>query len=144
MEHEVVISSNVKEYLDLMDNYLKGFGMKVPLATEIESFARKNELDSKTLNQIMRYLVDKKRIYKIESDYLHSEIVDKTRIKLLKVLSKTPDGLTVAQFRDLVADNRKICLRLFTLYDSEGFTIRRGDVRVITEKGRTLLSESNG
>lgn len=144
VEHEVVISSNVKEYLDLMDNYLKGFGMKVPLATEIESFARKNELDSKTLNQIMRYLVDKKRIYKIESDYLHSEIVDKTRIKLLKVLSKTPDGLTVAQFRDLVADNRKICLRLFTLYDSEGFTIRRGDVRVITEKGRTLLSESNG
>lgn len=142
-QHKVVISSNVKEYIDLMDNYLKEFGMKVPLLTEIESFAKKNKIDPKTLNQVMRYLVDKKRIYKIENDYLHSEIVDKTRKKLLKVLSETPEGLTVAQFRDLVADNRKICLRLFALYDSEGFTIRKGDVRLITEKGGKLLSKSN-
>ena len=144
VEHEVVISSNVKHSIGLMDDYLKRFGMKVPLANEIESFARENEIDSKTLIQVMRYLIEKKRIFRIESDYLHAEIVNKIRLKLLKALAETPKGLTVAQFRDLVADNRKICLRLFSLYDIEGITIRRGDVRFITEKGKKLISESRG
>jgi hypothetical protein len=43
----------------------------------------------------------------------------------------------VAGFRDLVSGNRKICLLLYTLFDGEGITERRGDVRVITEKGRS-------
>jgi hypothetical protein len=58
-------------------------------------------------------------------------------------LTARPEGLTVAQFRDLIADNRKICLRLFAIYDAEGITIRKGDVRVISEKGKLLYAENS-
>jgi hypothetical protein len=58
---------------------------------------------------------------------------------LLDALAKNPEGLTVAQFRDLVSGNRKICLLLYALFDSEGITERQGDVRVITDKGKKLL-----
>jgi hypothetical protein len=40
----------------------------------------------------------------------------------------------VAQFRDLVDGNRKMCILLFALFDGEGVTERRGDVRVRKEK----------
>jgi hypothetical protein len=47
--------------------------------------------------------------------------------------------MTVAQFRDLVSGNRKLCLLLFAIFDREGMTQRAGDVRVITEKGKAAL-----
>ncbi len=142
MEHNVVIAADMQENIEKVDGFLKGFGMKVPLAAEIDAFAEKKGIDQKSLNQILRYLTEKKRIYRMEGDTLHAENVDPARIKLLKVLSETPEGLTVAQFRDLVADNRKICLRLFALFDSEKITERKGNVRVITEKGRKFLANA--
>jgi len=139
--HTVTISQDLGKQIDMMDTFLAGFGMKVPLLAEIEAFASKAGMDSKALSQVLRHLINKKRIYHIENDYLHAGVVDSMRIKLMKILRDTPGGLTVAQFRDLVADNRKICLRLFSIFDIEGLTLRKGDIRYITEKGRTMIAD---
>jgi len=40
-------------------------------------------------------------------------------------------GFTVAEFRDLVGGNRKICLLLLAQYDAELLTKRNGDLRII-------------
>lgn len=141
IDHVVNISPDLNEKIEIMDRYLKTFGMKVPLTSEIADYSSKKGIDQKTLNQVLKYLTNNKRIYHTENDYLHSDTVDKTRIKLLKALSKAPEGFTVAQFRDLLGESRKICLRLFALYDNEGYTLRKGDVRIITEKGRKLLAK---
>ena len=53
-------------------------------------------------------------------------------------LKAMPEGITVAQFRDLVQGNRKTCVPLLELFDAQGITKRQGDVRVITEKGRSM------
>ncbi|GAF81050.1 unnamed protein product, partial [marine sediment metagenome] len=80
VEHTVVIASDMQENIEKIDNYLKNFGMKVPLATEIDAFAKKNRIESKSLNQILRYLTEKKRLYRMEGDTLHADIVNPVRI----------------------------------------------------------------
>jgi hypothetical protein len=59
-------------------------------------------------------------------------------VAFMDKLKAVPEGITVARFRDLVEGNRKTCLPLLELFDAEGITERRGDVRVITEKGKAL------
>jgi selenocysteine-specific elongation factor len=88
--------------------------------------------------QILNYLVKNKKAYYIENTWLHASIVDPIRKTLLKALKQQKSGLTVAQFRDLIGGNRKICLLLYALFDREGITRREGDVRCITEKGRKM------
>jgi selenocysteine-specific elongation factor len=63
---------------------------------------------------------------------------------LLEYLVEHKEGCTVADFRDLIGGNRKICLLLLNLFDSEGITVRKGDYRHITEKGRKKLAELQG
>jgi hypothetical protein len=43
-------------------------------------------------------------------------------------------GITVAEFRDLVGGNRKICLLLLAQYDSERVTKRDGDFRFLVKE----------
>ena len=87
----------------------------------------------------MRYLVEKKEVYFIDDSYLHASVVDRCRKMLLKALAGRKEGMTVAEFRNLVEGNRKICLLLLAIYDSEGVTQRSGDLRLITEKGIATL-----
>jgi selenocysteine-specific elongation factor len=58
---------------------------------------------------------------------------------LLRALAEREGGMTVAEFRDLVSGNRKICLALLALYDAEGVTKRDGDLRVLTSSGRKMI-----
>lgn len=125
--------------IGMIEEYLKNCSLKAPLITELETEAKRCNIDNKELKQILRYLSTNKHIYPVEGTYLHFSVVDSVRIKLLAALDKTPDGLTVAQFRDLIDANRKICLLLYSIYDNEGFTERKGDFRIITAKGKEFL-----
>lgn len=138
--HIVFIPAEIEEKRKLISTFLKGFGVKVPLLIEIDAFAEKNDIEPQIKTFIIRQLIQENKVYKIENDFIHADIVNTIRTKLLNVLNETPDGLTVAQFRDLVADNRKICLLLYSLFDYEGYTTRKGNVRVITPKGVELIS----
>ena len=123
-----------------VEDMIKKCGMQTPLMSEIITSAKQRGIDEKRLRQLLQYLVSAKKAYLVEGQYLHHSIVDKCRTLLLNALIKEPKGITVAQFRDLVSGNRKICLLLYALFDSEGITERQGDVRVITDKGRKLLT----
>ena len=89
--------------------------------------------------QVINFLTSKKKLYNIEGNLIHAKIVDQSRIQLLKYLSKNKEGTTVADFRDLIKGNRKICILMLNIYDSERILVRDGDVRTITEKGEIYL-----
>ena len=137
--HSVTISPQLQNHIRTVEAFLEESGMKTPVLAELESYAQKKGIDEKTLKQILRHLVGSRSVYSIEGSYIHRGIVDPCRTKLLKALTENPMGLTVAQFRDLVDGNRKICLLLYALFDSEGITSREGDVRIITSKGTALV-----
>jgi len=137
--HAVQVSPQFEARIHSINKYLLDSGLKTPLFSDLLAFATKLGMDEKTLKQVLRHLVNTKKAYAFEGNYLHGTIVDSCRVKLLQKLAVTPDGLTVAQFRDLIDANRKICLLLLGIYDTEKVTERRGDVRVITEAGKAAL-----
>ncbi|MFC1595854.1 selenocysteine-specific translation elongation factor [Candidatus Margulisiibacteriota bacterium] len=138
--HQASISDTMQKAITLITGMLKKYGMQVPLLSEIIPQAKRSGIDEKTVYQVLAYLTGNGQAYKIEDSYIHTEIVNGCRQKLLTHLANNPQGLRVAAFRDLVGGNRKICLLLLSQYDSEGITERNGDVRVITDRGRKVMN----
>ena len=137
--HRVSLSPEISDHASRIEGYFKDCRMQTPLAAELAKTARNLGIDGPQLKSILRYLVDSKLLYGVEGSYLHADIVDGCRKKLLAELDTSPEGMTVAQFRDLVSGNRKLCLLLLAIYEREGVTRREGDRRVITDKGRDVL-----
>ena len=96
---------------------------------EDEAEAKRKEIEPKSLLQLLHFLVEQGRVYRIDGSYIHATAVNSCREKLLEALEARGEGITVAEFRDLVGGNRKICLLLLAQYDSEGLTERFGDRR---------------
>jgi len=125
-----------------VEDFLSNCGMSMPLMPELTSGAHRHGVEKEELDEILKYLVRKRRAYFFEGDYIHSAIVDKCRSELAHALAQRPGGMTIAQFRDLVQGNRRICLALIGIYDSEGITRRKGDLRFLTEKGKMAIQEN--
>jgi selenocysteine-specific elongation factor len=124
----------------VIEDFVLGCKMNAPVMAELTAHAKRAGIDEKQLRHILQFLASSRVLYPEEGTFLHASVVDKCRRALCDALRKEPDGLTVAQFRDLVAGNRKICLMLYALFDAEGITERKGDVRVRTKKGMELTN----
>jgi len=129
--HAVNLSSAFSRHVNFVENYVRASDMHALALTEIEPYALKAGIDKGSLKQILRYLADNGRVYAVEGVFIHADVISKCRSALVEKLKTTPAGLTVAQFRDLVRGNRKMCVPLLSLFDSEGITERQGDVRVL-------------
>ncbi len=139
--HNVILSSENKKQVDFVEDYIQNSGMKTPLISELIPQAKAQDIDENKLKQILNLLTNQGKIYNIEGNFIYSLVVNKCRNVLLKYLSEHKEGIKVSEFRDLVGGNRKICLLMITQFDSEGITVRKGDYRFITEKGRKKFEE---
>ncbi|MCD4652187.1 MAG: SelB C-terminal domain-containing protein [Candidatus Cloacimonetes bacterium] len=143
VKHEIQLSQVDKGHIRLIKNFLKNCGMRTPLLSEMMKKATKTGIDEKRLREILRYLVGRKQAFFTDGHYLYCDVVNKCRLELLRYLTDSEESITVAQFRDVIDGNRKICLLLFSIFDSEGIVIRQKDLRYITNKGRRVLEESD-
>jgi selenocysteine-specific elongation factor len=134
--HSVNLTREEREQCRTVEDYILKCGMQAPVPAELEAHAKQAGIDGKRLAHLLKFIASSRVVYAVEGTFLHVSVVDKCRNVLCAELAKHPEGLTVAQFRDLVSGNRKICLMLYALFDAEGTTERRGDVRVLTNKGR--------
>jgi selenocysteine-specific elongation factor len=130
-EHDGSISPEVRDRIAFVESFLRKSGMQTPLISELAQAAARRGVEEPELHQFLRYLVSEKRAYYIDGNYIHASVVDGCRDTLVKELAGRPQGVTVADFRDMVGGNRKICLLLLAIYDGEGVTVRREDVRVL-------------
>jgi selenocysteine-specific elongation factor len=132
--HSVALSRQDRGQCVAIEEFMKKSGMQTPLVSDLVVFTGRLGIDDRRLKQLLRYMVTAGVLYAVEGQYLHASIVDKCRALLVNALANTPQGLTVAGFRDLVSGNRKICLLLYSLFDGEGVTERKGDVRVLKKR----------
>ncbi|MBN1770548.1 MAG: selenocysteine-specific translation elongation factor [Deltaproteobacteria bacterium] len=135
--HRVEMSADRRRQSTFVESFLAQQGMATPSTTELTAAAAQAGLKERDVQLALRYLVEQRRVYQVEGEYLAAKVVDGCQTTLLRELAGRKRGLTVAEFRDLVSGNRRICLLLFALFDREGLTRREGDTRVLTEKGRT-------
>jgi selenocysteine-specific elongation factor len=131
-----VEEKNRETHLKFFSDFLKRFNMQTPIQSQLLLEAKKRNLTENELKQILANLISSGEVYRIKDEYIHASIVDNCREKLKAELAGREKGITVAEFRDLVGGNRKICLLLLLLaqYDSEMLTKRVGDLRILVKK----------
>jgi selenocysteine-specific elongation factor len=133
--HAASLPKRLRPHVAAFESFLTEAGMQVPTPAQVQEFCTTNGIRQKEYDAILGYCREQGTCYVIDTTPVHARIVDKARAALLPALHKKPDGMRVAEFRDLIRGNRKLCLLLYALFDKEGYTRRRGDVRVITPKG---------
>jgi len=140
--HLVSLTEEDKKQIKFVESFHKNCGMNVPLMSELIPAALKKGISETRLNQVLVLLSKRERLYSIDGNYIFKNIVDDCRKILLESLINLNSGngdsigITVAQFRDLVNGNRKICLLLLAQFDREGITRREDDLRFLTDKGK--------
>ncbi|PKL46973.1 MAG: selenocysteine-specific translation elongation factor [Candidatus Riflebacteria bacterium HGW-Riflebacteria-2] len=125
------IDTGLARKVELIENFFSGCGRQAPLPNQLKELADREKIAEKELKAIVHHLVSSGRIIKTEDTHIHVSIVDECRRKLIDHLSGSSDGIKVADFRDLIAGNRKICLLLLAHFDAEGTTLRQGDFRYL-------------
>jgi len=142
-DHRVVLSNEDKKQIAFVKSYFEVSGMHTPLLSKLIPASQKKKIPEKKLRQILNLLISTNTIFNIDSNFIWADTVNKCRIALLNYVIKHKEGITVANFRDLVKGNRKICLLLLSQYDSEGIVVRNGDYRQITNKGKAVHQDCN-
>ena len=123
------VDERLARKVESIENFFKSCGMQAPLPNQLKELADREKIGEKELKAIVHHLVSTGRIIKAEDTHIHVSVVDDCRKKLIEKLSNSSEGIKVADFRDLINGNRKICLLLLAHFDAEGTTVRQGDFR---------------
>ena len=78
----------------------------------------------------LRQLVARGLIIERDGTYFAAGAVEEAARRLRRLLEEHPDGFTVAQIRDTLGTTRRHVLPLLGYLDAQGYTRRRGDLRV--------------
>ncbi|HMK92263.1 MAG TPA: SelB C-terminal domain-containing protein, partial [Thermoleophilia bacterium] len=85
----------------------------------------------KDLQRVLEVLVQRGAAVRVDKDlWFGRAAVDEARERLTEALARSPE-ISLAQFRDRLQTGRKHAQALLELFDREGLTRRRGDVRVL-------------
>ncbi len=98
---------------------------------DAEELARRLQVKKKRIDAMLQALQDVGAVVPLEGGlFLPAHTVEAVRERLREELEHSGQ-ITVAAFRDLIGSNRRYALALLSLFDGQGFTERRGDVRVL-------------
>ena len=128
--HEIKIDEKFLSQINLVEKFLENAGSKLADMKEMFALMTEKGISENKLKQILKYLMDQKKIYFIKQIYLHADLVENSRQLLIDFLKKNEQGITVARFRDLIDSNRVTSLLLLEFFDNEGITLRKDNVRV--------------
>ena len=128
--HEIKIDEKFLSQINLVEKFLENAGSKLADMKEMFALMTEKGISENKLKQILKYLMDQKKIYFIKQIYLHADLVENSRQLLIDLLKKNEQGITVARFRDLIDSNRVTSLLLLEFFDNEGITLRKDNVRV--------------
>lgn len=78
----------------------------------------------------LRLLIRSARVVERDGIYFHPQTIDDAAHTAAVLLAESPDGFTVAQFRDVTGSTRKHALPLAAELDARGITRRRDDLRI--------------
>jgi len=125
------ISADRRGHIAVIEEFIRKCGMQVPLMSVMKEIADQQGMSEKELKQVLHHLTVTGIVYRAQDDVIHRTVVEACREKLIAHLTGNKQGMTVAQFRDLVGGNRKSSLLLLAIFDQEKLTRRAGDLRFL-------------
>ena len=139
--HEVKIDDKTREQINWVDDKLRNFGMEKPLLADLEKSALLKDLGRDQLKTILGFLAGEGKVYFYESDFIHTEVVDKVRKVLLNDLAGKDRGINEKDFRELIDGTKKVVQLLLGIYLQEGIVTKETYYIHITEKGKSLIEK---
>jgi selenocysteine-specific elongation factor len=92
------------------------------------------DISKARLDQVIGYFLSNGTIKIIQKKFISAKLLEKYKQLTLDFLLGNPEGISVAQFRDLIKSNRSNAMAILEYFDSEGMTLRKGNFRVLTRK----------
>jgi selenocysteine-specific elongation factor len=131
--HKVEMDSESEKLIEKIENLILNSGYSASDMDEIlDKFS--SAVNEKKLLQFLKFLQDSEKIVFIQKKYLHTKTVNKAKKLIIEFIEKNEAGITVAQFRDMIAGNRSSAILLMDYMYNSGITIRKGNNRFLTRK----------
>ncbi|MCF7912910.1 MAG: selenocysteine-specific translation elongation factor [Candidatus Cloacimonetes bacterium] len=137
--HIVELDPEFNRKIQAVMNYLLSCGNNVPLMAGINEAAGAEGIEEKELKLILQQLTRQEEIIHYQNSYIHSQVVKLAQAKLTSFLKQHEEGITLAQFRDIMQTNRKMAALLLDYFDKKNLTVRRNDVRYFTTQYKRYL-----
>ncbi len=139
--HTVTLSDKQKAHVDFVETFMKTSKSGVPSLTLLGEEAAAKGIKDPEVKQALRYLVEGGRAFAVDGDYLPLKTVNKGRRAVVDFLTRTPEGISLGQLRDLTDGTRRSAMLLFQIFETEGIVKRVGDLRVLSKKGKALAEQ---
>ncbi|MFH2141597.1 MAG: selenocysteine-specific translation elongation factor [Bacteroidota bacterium] len=141
--HLAVIDEKSLKEISFIESEILNYGLQKPVMNDIEQKASELGINKDSIKMYLYYLLQNKKLYYLNNEYLHSSVVDKIRPVLLKELINKSDGINLSEFRQLIDATKKICPVLLGIYESEKviITIPQETTKIIkiTESGKKIF-----
>jgi len=133
-DHKVELDKNIERVISKIQDYIKNADQLYVEFNKIYDHFSKEEFKRDKLEQIINYMLEKKLLYNIKKMLFPADFVEEVKEKLISFLDNKHQGITVAEFRDLLAANRLTSLALLEYFDEQGITIRKENKRFFTSR----------
>lgn len=130
-EFKVTLGKEIDDIVKKIENIYINAGYKPPDFDEIRNLRLGPETMVKKAYQ---HILETGTLINIgEGLILHQKYVKEAEAKLVDYLKKNKE-IKVSQFRDLLDASRRSVLPLLVYFDKHSVTVRRGDIRVLSQK----------
>ena len=130
--HRIRFSEEEEKLKERIENLVKS--REFAAIPDAEGLAQQLQVERGRMDGVLGALQSLGTVVVLEGGLLiHAEVFEEVRRELRDYLEKEVE-ITVSRFRDLIDSNRKYALAILGFFDGEGFTERRGDVRVLRQR----------
>ncbi|MGE0089892.1 MAG: selenocysteine-specific translation elongation factor [Bacteroidales bacterium] len=145
--HKPVLDNQTKKEIDWIENEIKRYETEKPVLTEIEEKAVNNKIQKNKIKMYLSYLASVDKIQFFQNDFVHTSILNRLRIDLLKKLSTRIDGFTFDEFKDTIGGTKKFRAMLTDMFENEKIIMVQRGAGVdttkffITQTGKKLIGK---
>ncbi len=138
-DHSVQLDGEFNRKIQAVLKYLFDCGYNVPLMTGITEAAKDYGISEKELKLILQQLARQEEIINYQNCYLHIQIVNQAKARLINFLKQHEEGISLAEYRDMLNTNRKMASLLLEYFDKKLITVRHDNVRHFTPQYKKYL-----
>lgn len=141
------LDKQTQENINWLENEILKYDTEKPVLSEIEERAENMKIQQHKLKLFLNYLAGMGRIRFYQNDFIHTSILDKYRLSLLKRLANQDTGMDIQEFKELVGGTKRFRALLLDILEAEKCVlIQKGSEvetkLVITQAGKKYLNES--
>jgi selenocysteine-specific elongation factor len=140
-DHTVTIDNKTQEQLDWLENVLEETGIDLPDFEKIENMALHRKIKKERLKMLLKYLARQNKLVFYQGEYLHKNVVDRSRKILLSDLKNKELGINEKEFRLLLNTTKKFIQVILGILIEEGTVYKKTFYILLTDKGKEMTSE---